>query len=232
MAEEMHKFPTGTIQDILGSIMPEMVKMPTHSLNSILSPNSERLQTMERDTVYALQSLNDTVAALQNTSRSTQQADNGSSFASDAEEQQRRRSAVFIGVEESCELPHLRHDRDVESVAVILDELNVDGVPVEMYRMGVFNPAKRRPIKVIFRNSHDAVQVLLQCYMLKRSPRFSSAYIGPSYSAAIRGELFTKRREDPNGLYVVRNNLVVRRGSAIPRNPTGDTLESQSGGGV
>lgn len=124
--EEVHKFLTATVQDILGSIMPEMVKMLTHSLNSILSPNSERLQTMERDTAYALQSLNDAVAALQHMSRSTQQAENGSSFGSDAEEQQRRRSYVFIGIAESCELPHLRHDRNVESVAVILDEWNVD----------------------------------------------------------------------------------------------------------
>ncbi|KHN87937.1 TBC domain-containing protein kinase-like protein [Toxocara canis] len=122
--------------------------MLTHSLNSILSPNSERLQTMGRDTVYTLQSLNDTVAALQNASRSTQQAENDSSFASDAEEQQRRRSAVFSGVAESRELPYLRHDRDVESAAVILDERNADGVPVVVYRMGVFNPTKRRPIKM------------------------------------------------------------------------------------
>ncbi|VDM38344.1 unnamed protein product [Toxocara canis] len=68
---------------------------------------------------------------------------------SDAEKQQRRRSVVFIGVAESCDLPHPRRERDVESVAEILNELNVDGVPVEVYRMGVFSPAKRRPIKVM-----------------------------------------------------------------------------------
>ncbi|KHN76510.1 hypothetical protein Tcan_08266 [Toxocara canis] len=121
-----------------------MVRTLTHSLDSILKSNSERLQTMKRDT------------------------------SSDAEEQRRRRSATFIGIAESCDLPHLRHVRDVESVAEILDELNVDescdpphlryerdmesvaqrldelnveGVLVEMYRTGVFNPSKRRPVK-------------------------------------------------------------------------------------
>ncbi|VDM50837.1 unnamed protein product [Toxocara canis] len=60
----------------------------------------------------------------------------------------------------------------MESVAQRLDELNVEGVLVEMYRTGVFNPSKRRPVKVVFRNSHDAVQVFRQCYMLTRSPSF------------------------------------------------------------
>ncbi|VDM47445.1 unnamed protein product [Toxocara canis] len=39
------------------------------------------------------------------------------------------------------------HECDAESVAEILDEVNVDDVPVDVYRMGVFNPTKRRPIK-------------------------------------------------------------------------------------
>ncbi|VDM45089.1 unnamed protein product [Toxocara canis] len=66
---------------------------------------------------------------------------------SDAEEQRRRRSAAFVGIAESCDLPHLRHVRDVESVAEILDELNVDGVPIKVCRMGVFNPTKHCPTK-------------------------------------------------------------------------------------
>ncbi|KHN84872.1 hypothetical protein Tcan_08313 [Toxocara canis] len=185
MAEEMRKLLVATIRDVMGSLLPELVITLTHSVDSILKSNSERLQTMETD------------------------------ISSDAEEQQRRRSAVFIGAPESRDLPHLRHERDAESVAEILDEVNVDGVPVDVYRMGVFNPTKRRPIKVVFNNTHNAVQVFRQCYMLKRSPQFSSVYIRPSYSAAIHNELFTKRREGPHGLYVVRNNLVVRRGSAI-----------------
>ncbi|KHN77645.1 hypothetical protein Tcan_00451, partial [Toxocara canis] len=109
------------------------------------------------------------------------------------EEQQRRRSAVFIGVEEAFGPPQQRHERDVESMAEILDELNFDGVPVEAYRMGVFNPEKHRPFKVVFSNSHDAAQVFRQSYMLKLSPQFSSVYIRPSYTAALRKELFPKR---------------------------------------
>ncbi|KHN78055.1 hypothetical protein Tcan_00449, partial [Toxocara canis] len=106
------------------------------------------------------------------------------------EQQQRRRSAVFIGVAESCDPPHLRYERDVESVAEILNELNVNGVPVEVYRMGVLNPAKCRPVKVVFRNSHGAVQVFRQCYMLKCSPQFPSVYIRPFYTDPIRKEPF------------------------------------------
>ncbi|VDM45090.1 unnamed protein product [Toxocara canis] len=83
MAEEMRKLLVATIRDVVGSLLPKMVRTLTHSLDSILKSNSERLQTMKRDT------------------------------SSDAEEQRRRRSATFIGIAESCDLPHLRHERDV-----------------------------------------------------------------------------------------------------------------------
>ncbi|VDM39585.1 unnamed protein product [Toxocara canis] len=81
----------------------------------------ERLQTMERDT------------------------------SSDGEKQRRRCSAAFIGVAESCDPPHLRHEHNVESVAEIQNKLNVDGVPVEGYRMGVYIPSKRGPVKAFIR---------------------------------------------------------------------------------
>ncbi|VDM29694.1 unnamed protein product [Toxocara canis] len=125
MAEEMRKILVATIRDVVGSLVSELVVTLTHSLDSTLKSNSERLQTVESDT------------------------------SSDAEEQQRRRSAVFIGVAELSDLPHLRYERDMESVAEILVELNVDGVLVDVYRMGAFNPTKHRPIKVVFNNSHD-----------------------------------------------------------------------------
>ncbi|KHN85095.1 hypothetical protein Tcan_07886 [Toxocara canis] len=96
MAEGMRKLLVATIRDVVGSLLPELVITLTHPLDSILTSNSQRLQTVETDT------------------------------SSDAEEQQRWRSAVLIE---------------------ILDEVNVDDVPVDVYRMGVFNPTKRRPIK-------------------------------------------------------------------------------------
>ncbi|KHN75135.1 hypothetical protein Tcan_09346 [Toxocara canis] len=113
MAGEMRKLLVATIRDVVGSLVPKLVITLTHSLDSILKSNSQRLQTVETNT------------------------------STDAEEQQRRPSAVFIGVPESRNLPHLRHEPDAESVAEILDELNVDGVPVDVYRMGVFNPTKQ-----------------------------------------------------------------------------------------
>ncbi|KHN81342.1 hypothetical protein Tcan_08522 [Toxocara canis] len=136
-----------TIRDVVGSLVPDVVRMLTHFLHSILNSNSGLLQAMERDTSNALQSLKDTVATHQHTSRSAQQAENSSTFTFGAGEQQWRRSAVFIGVAESCDPPHLRHECDVELMAEILDELNVDGVPVEVYRIRVFNLAKRCPVK-------------------------------------------------------------------------------------
>ncbi|VDM28079.1 unnamed protein product [Toxocara canis] len=139
--EEMRKLLVATIRNVLGSFVLEKVSTLANSLHSTLNSSSERLQTMERDTSIGLQSLEDTVATFQHTSRSTHQPENCSTFTFDAEEQQRRRSAVFIVVAESCDPPHLRHERAVESVAVILGELNVEGVPLELYRMGVINPA-------------------------------------------------------------------------------------------
>ncbi|VDM29855.1 unnamed protein product [Toxocara canis] len=74
-----------------------MVKTLTHSLYSIHSPDSKR-------------------PPFEFAFGSPQQPKSGSSIATNAEEQQRLRSAVLIGVEESNELPHLRHDREVQSV--------------------------------------------------------------------------------------------------------------------
>ncbi|KHN86261.1 hypothetical protein Tcan_16476 [Toxocara canis] len=126
MAEEMRKHLVATIRDVVSSLLPEMVRTLVHSLHSIFNSNCERLQTIEKDTANTLQSLKDTVAALRYTRRSTQQPVNSSGFTADVEKQQRRRSAVFIGI---ARPPQQRQERDVESVAEILEELNADGLP-------------------------------------------------------------------------------------------------------
>ncbi|VDM49164.1 unnamed protein product [Toxocara canis] len=81
MAEEMRKVLLATICEVVSSLLPEMVRTLTHSLQPILNSSCEHLQTIEGDTANA---------------------ENSSRLMLDAEEQQRRRSAVFIGVEETC----------------------------------------------------------------------------------------------------------------------------------
>ncbi|KHN77540.1 hypothetical protein Tcan_13017 [Toxocara canis] len=61
MAEEMGKVLVATIRDVVGSLVPEMVRTLTHALHPMLNSNSERPQTMERDTSNAVRSLKDTV---------------------------------------------------------------------------------------------------------------------------------------------------------------------------
>ncbi|KHN76439.1 hypothetical protein Tcan_10981 [Toxocara canis] len=77
MAKEVRR---GTICEVVSNLLPEMVRTLTHTLQPILNSNCERLQTIERDIANA---------------------ENSSRLMLDAEEQQRRRSAVFIGVEEA-----------------------------------------------------------------------------------------------------------------------------------
>ncbi|KHN83292.1 hypothetical protein Tcan_13487 [Toxocara canis] len=84
MAEEMREVLLATIREAVSSLLPKMVRTLTHSLQPILNSNCERLQTIERDTANA---------------------ENSSRLMLDAEEQQRQRSAVFIGVEEACGPP-------------------------------------------------------------------------------------------------------------------------------
>lgn len=102
-------------------------------------------------------------------------------------------------------------------MAEVLNELNVNGVPLEVFRMGVINPDERRPIKVVFSSSHDVIQALRRSHLLKGSSKYSFVYIRPSYSVVTRKVSFMECRDDPTGFYTIYNNQVDKRGAAVSR---------------
>uniref|UniRef100_A0A0M3IAA0 Nucleotid_trans domain-containing protein n=1 Tax=Ascaris lumbricoides TaxID=6252 RepID=A0A0M3IAA0_ASCLU len=98
-----------------------------------------------------------------------------------------------------------------------LNYLNVDEVPMEMYRMGVLNPANRRPINVVFGNIHATVQVRRVCHYLKHSPEYNHVYVRHSYTRALRELSALKKAAELNVSYVIHNDKVVARSSLPPR---------------
>lgn len=138
----MWKLLQTSIRDVVSSRLPEMVKLIAYSLESVLKSICGRLQTTEPKSCCALQTFTDGMHALQDG------APPSYNFSINAQENWRR-SAVFFGAGGSCG-PQRLPGIDLESVAEILNELNVDGVPI-VFPLGAINPMKRRPIKVVFR---------------------------------------------------------------------------------
>ena len=76
------------------------------------------------------------------------------------------RSVVFLRVPQSLvEKPRDRNKADNDTVLDILDDIGVGGVPVNVFRMGVFNVGRWQPVEVVFSNPHGVSQVI------RNSPR-------------------------------------------------------------
>ncbi|VDM42171.1 unnamed protein product [Toxocara canis] len=86
-----------------------------------------------------------------------------------AEEKEiREKFVVLVGVNEVTDVLHRdRNNVDCETVLDIFDTFNSDSVPHQIFRMGSQQEGRKRPIKVIFGNSHDAKQVLRNARSLK-----------------------------------------------------------------
>lgn len=107
----------------------------------------------------------DSLAALLNTCATIICSLRESSNRNDAEEQERRRSVVLIGLPESkAERPTQRAKEDEQEVDKDLDVLGVQARPVSVYRMGRFqNPTqggRPRLIKMVLPASNFQWQVL------------------------------------------------------------------------
>lgn len=66
----------------------------------------------------------------------------------------------FIGIREAAGVDaQERAGVDFNMVTQILNYLNVDAVPMEMYWTEVSNPERHHPVKRVFGNAHAIVQV-------------------------------------------------------------------------
>ncbi|KHN83544.1 hypothetical protein Tcan_10666 [Toxocara canis] len=100
-----------------------------------------------------------------------------------AEEKEiRERSVVLVGMNEVNNIsPRERNNVDCGTVLDISDAINSDSVPHQIFRMGSQQEGRKRPVKVIFGNSHDAKQhyrkACLEYYRKTRLDRYHNACI-------------------------------------------------------
>lgn len=200
------------VRDILLELMPAMTKTIISSLEPLLDKLTQLV-----DTLVAREQLPPLPAAR------VVEPD-------DYETEKCRRSVVVIGLPEADVAPQERNAVDTTSVRNILTELNVDSVPVNVFRMGAFDVEgkRRRPIKVEFCSMHGAVQVLRQSPALKSSPKYKSVYVRKSHPHALRVELMNKRNSDPNNTYVIYRDKVIIRDTNTGGTPSGDAVAERS----
>lgn len=160
-----------------------------------------------------------------------------SSAREEAEEEVRSRSLVFLRVDEQpvSTLPRDRNGKDTEAVYSILDEIGSDARLEKVFRMGVYNANRWRPIKVVCNNTHDCSQVLNLCRSLKSSKSFSKVYIRRSLSSSELAERRQRRsmpgRSMPDRLQVDNPSikLIIRNGKVVPSTDSSGPKSQQLG---
>lgn len=108
-----------------------------------------------------------------------------------AEEMERRRSLVFVGLPESnAAKPSDRIKQDAATVETILDELGVEATPAACYRMGRVDQARTggRPLKIVLPASvfqHIALGGWKRNReRLRATPQFARLWVRPSLTKA------------------------------------------------
>lgn len=105
---------------------------------------------------------------------------------------ERKRSIVISGIPElSCPSALAKVCHDVNCTTDILDFLNVECLPVSVYRLGRPRPSKPRLLKVVLPSSHFQVDVLRKASSLRSFPH-KGIYIRPSLTKEER----MRRREE------------------------------------
>lgn len=105
-----------------------------------------------------------------------------------AEEKERRRSLVVSGLAEpTSSKPSERLQDDREAIVSMLDYLNVEALPVAVYRLPARananpgnTPTRPRLLKVVLATNQQQRQVLMCARKLKDLPHFRGTYIRPS----------------------------------------------------
>lgn len=211
------------VSDIMRELVPEVAKMIAASMAPINELVTRTLGSVN-DVVAKLTQLVEVMAAREQQPLSPPPV---RAAAADGEAEKCRRSVVVLGLPEANGEPQARNAVDAASVRAMFNELSVDSVPANVYRMGAFDRQgkKTRPVKVEFTNMHDAVQVLRRSPELKTSANYGSVYVRKSHPHSLRVELINKRKSDPDNVYVIYNDKVVAREVHTQRTQSGDEEE-------
>lgn len=134
----------------------------------------------------------------------------------DAEEKERLRSFVIYGIAESGEETNRgKYNDDLGKVNSLLDVLDIETGPANVYRMGKQQDNKPRLIKVVMPTSYHKNLVLKNAISLKNLPAFANVFLRPSLTLEQRKadyDLRCQLREaKKNG-----NNMRIYRGKLVP----------------
>ncbi|KAK6011327.1 hypothetical protein OSTOST_23594, partial [Ostertagia ostertagi] len=152
------------------------------------------------------------------------------------EAEKRKRSMVVFGVPEADRNlpPSQRQACTVSFVTGLLDVLNIEAHPVELYRMGAMMEDKPRPIKCVFSSRRSLLEVLSNARKLRNTTAYKDVYIRKSMSreerqkeSNLRMQARELNKKEPQGkrTYVVYRGELVKV-SDIPQ------IKKKNGGGV
>lgn len=177
---------TSKLEEIIEKLVPVITDKIMASVLSVLQP--------------LVQDLRDRVKHLEDQLSSRNQEN--------PEEKDRLRAVVISGLNETGAKPTERRANDINSVNQLIDELNVDATPVQVFRMGRPSMAssegangnlllKKRPrlLKVIFQTTGQQREMVKSARQIKDSAIFKGVFIRPSLTAEQRKIEFELREE-------------------------------------
>ncbi|VDL62590.1 unnamed protein product [Nippostrongylus brasiliensis] len=117
-------------------------------------------------------------------------------FSEALEGEKRGRSVVISGLEEArADLPPSARQKDLEGkVARVLDALDVECAPTEVYRMGRPDPARPRLVKIVFPSTAHFRRALANARLLRHAG-FPDVFIRKSMTAEERKRDYELRKQ-------------------------------------
>lgn len=112
-----------------------------------------------------------------------------------AEQKERLRSIVVVGLPESSGKPSERGDADHRKLRELFDELDVEAKVSNCYRMGQKSEGRNRLTKVVLATSAQQRTVMTAAKKLKNSAAFKGVFLRPSMTPAQRDEDAKLRKE-------------------------------------
>ncbi|KAK6009736.1 hypothetical protein OSTOST_25307 [Ostertagia ostertagi] len=155
--------------------------------------------------------------------------------------EKRARSIVITGIPEDPNLSATKRQAATElAVSAILDELDVEARPVEIFRLGKREPGKNRLVKCVFSSRKQFFEILKNSRLLRNNPSFKDIFIRRSMTPSeIENERKLRARAkelndaNPGGerIFVVFRQQVVKK-SEIPGiiNMKKDRVNKRGGG--
>ncbi len=127
------------------------------------------------------------------------------------EKSDREKNVVIYGVEEK------QDESLTDTVEEILAEIDEKPLLKDICRVGIVRKETIRPIKLTLNSSDHVNEILRKSKRLRTKEGYNSIYICPDRSLEERkafkkllDELKKKRKSEPDGVFIIKNNKIVR----------------------